>query len=45
MFQAKAGSGNTASVRRTRDALTNTVATYAIADEQEARKKVLDNWQ
>ena len=43
MFQAKAGSGNTASVRSTRDALTNTVATYAIADEQEARKKVLDN--
>jgi hypothetical protein len=43
MFQAKAGSGNTASARSTRDAINNTVASYAISDEQGARKKVLDN--
>ena len=43
MFQAKAGRGNTASVRSTRDAIRDTVASYAISDEQGARKKVLDN--
>jgi hypothetical protein len=45
MFQAEAGRGNTASVRSTRDATNDTVASYAISDEQGARKKVLDNWQ
>src|SRR4030095_15510702 len=38
MFQAEAGRGNTASVRRTRDAISNTVASYATSDEQGARK-------
>ena len=45
MFQAKAGSGNTVSVRSTRDVISATVASYAISDEQRARKKVLDNQQ
>jgi hypothetical protein len=45
MLQAEAGSGNTASVRSTRDAISNTVASYAISAEQGARKKVLDNRQ
>jgi hypothetical protein len=45
MFQAKAESGNTASVSSTRDATRDTVASYAISDEQGARKKVLDNRQ
>ena len=45
MFQAEAGRGNTASVRSTRDATSDTVASYAISDEQGARKKVLDNRQ
>jgi hypothetical protein len=45
MFQAEAGSGNTASVRSKRDAISNTVASYAISDEQGARKNALDNWQ
>jgi hypothetical protein len=45
MFQAEAGSGNTATVRRMRDAISDTVASYAISDEQGARKKVLDNRQ
>jgi hypothetical protein len=45
MFQAEAGRGNTARVRSTRAMLTNTVASYAISDEQGARKKVLDNRQ
>jgi hypothetical protein len=45
MFQAEAGRGNTVSVRITRDAMSDTVATYAISDEQGARKKVLDNRQ
>jgi hypothetical protein len=45
MFQADAGRGNTASVRSTRDAISDTVASYAISDEQGARKKVLDNRQ
>jgi len=45
MFQAKAGSGNTAIVRRTRDAISDTGASYAISDEQGARKNALDNRQ
>jgi hypothetical protein len=45
MFQAEAGRGNAASVRSTRDATNDTVASYAISDEQGARKKVLDNRQ
>ena len=44
MFQAEAGRG-IASVRSTRDAIRDTVASYAISDERPARKKVLDNWQ
>jgi hypothetical protein len=43
MFQATAGSGNTASARSTRDAIRDTVASYAISGEEGARKKVLDN--
>jgi putative tryptophan/tyrosine transport system substrate-binding protein len=39
MFQAKAGSGNTASARSTRDAISDTIASYAISDEEGARKK------
>jgi len=39
IFQAFAGRGNTASVRSTRDATSDTVASYAISDEQGARKK------
>ena len=45
MFQADAGRGNAANTKSTRDALGNTVASYAISDEQGARKKVLDNRQ
>jgi hypothetical protein len=45
MFHAEAGRGNTTSVRRNRDAISDTVASYAISDEQGARKKVLDNRQ
>jgi hypothetical protein len=45
MFQAFAGRGNTTSVRSTRDAISDTVVSYAISDEQETRKKVLDNRQ
>jgi hypothetical protein len=43
VFQAKAGRGNTASVISIRDATRDTAASYAISDEQGARKKVLDN--
>src|SRR5262244_2714909 len=43
MFQAEAGSGNTASVSSTRTVISDTPATYAISDEQGGRKKVLDN--
>jgi hypothetical protein len=42
MFHAEAGSGNAASVRIARDAISDTAASYAIFDEQGARKKVLD---
>jgi hypothetical protein len=45
MFQAKAGTGHTASVRNTRDATSDTAASYAITDEQGARKNALDNGQ
>jgi hypothetical protein len=45
MFQAEAGKGNAASVRITRDETSDTAASYAIPDEQGARKKVLDNRQ
>jgi len=45
MFQAKAGRGERVSVRSTRDAINDTLASYAISDEQGARKKVLDNRQ
>jgi hypothetical protein len=45
MFQAEAGRGNTASVRSTRDAISNTAASYVISDEQGARQNVLDNLQ
>jgi hypothetical protein len=45
MFQAEAGSGNTASVRSTGTRLAARLASYAISDEQGARKKVLDNRQ
>jgi hypothetical protein len=43
MFQAEAGSGNRVRVRRTRNAISDTLASYAISDEQAARKIVLDN--
>jgi hypothetical protein len=45
MFHAEAGRGNTASVRRTRAAISDTVASYAIPDEEGARKNALDNRQ
>jgi len=45
MFQAKAGRGSTASVRSTSDAISDTGASYAISDEQGARKNALDNRQ
>jgi hypothetical protein len=45
MFQAKAGTGNTASAISTRDAISDTVASYAISDERGARKNALDNRQ
>jgi hypothetical protein len=38
MFQAEAERGNTASMRSTRDVISDTVASYAISDEQQARK-------
>ena len=43
MFQAETGMGNTASVRSTRNAISGTAASYAISDEQGARRKALDN--
>jgi hypothetical protein len=45
MFHAEAGSGDTVSARSTRVATSDTVASYAISEEQGARKKVLDNQQ
>jgi hypothetical protein len=45
MFQADAGKGKTARVKSTRDAISDTVASYAISDGEGARKKVLDNRQ
>jgi hypothetical protein len=44
MFQAEAGRG-TARVRRRRDTISDTLASYAISPEQGARKKALDNRQ
>jgi hypothetical protein len=35
--------GNREKYRSTRDAMSGTVASYAISDEQRATKKVLDN--
>jgi hypothetical protein len=40
MFQAEAGSGNTASVRSKRDAISDTVASYAISDERGEEKTI-----
>ena len=37
MFQAEAGRGNTTRVRSTRAAINDTVASYAISNEQGAR--------
>jgi hypothetical protein len=45
MFQAEVGRGNTASVRSTRDAINDTVASHAIYEEHGARKNALDNGQ
>jgi len=45
MFQAETRRGNTTIVTSTREAISNTVASYAISDQQRARKKVLDNQQ
>jgi hypothetical protein len=45
MFQAQTGRGRTASVKRARDAISDAVASYAISDEEGARKNALDNWQ
>jgi len=45
MFHAEAGRGNTTTVRSTRDAISVTAASYAISDEQGARKNALDNRQ
>jgi hypothetical protein len=45
MFQAEAGRGNTTNARSMRDAISDTAASYAIADEQGARKNALDNRQ
>ncbi len=42
---AEAGRGIIASVRSTRDAIKDTVASYAISGEQGARKNTLDNRQ
>jgi len=44
IFQAEQGRG-TASARSTRDATSATVASYAISDEEGARKNGLDNRQ
>jgi hypothetical protein len=45
MFQAEAGGGSRATATNTRDATSDTVASYAISDKQRARKKVLDSRQ
>jgi hypothetical protein len=39
MFHAEAGRGNTTSARSTRGAISDTVASYAISDEQGEEKK------
>jgi hypothetical protein len=38
-FQAEAGKGNTATMRSTKNATRDTVATYVISNEQWARKR------
>jgi hypothetical protein len=38
MFQAEAGRGNATKIRSMTSAISGTVASYAISDEQEARK-------
>jgi hypothetical protein len=43
MFQAEAGRGSKASVRSTRDTISDTVTSYAISEEQGAKKNALDN--
>ena len=43
MFQAEAGRGSAISVRSTRVAISDTVASYAISHEQGARKKHSDD--
>jgi hypothetical protein len=45
MFQAEEGRSNTASVRSTRDAISATVASYAISDATRGKKNALDNRQ
>jgi hypothetical protein len=45
MVQAETGMGNTASVRIIRDAISGTVASYAIFVEPGATKNALDNGQ
>jgi len=45
MFQAEAGRGNRASARSTRKVSMDTAASYAISDEPQARKNMLDNRQ
>jgi hypothetical protein len=45
MFQAETGRGNAARVRRMRNAIRGTVVSYAITDDEGARKKALDNRQ
>jgi hypothetical protein len=45
MFHAEAGRGNTATVRSIRDTISDTVASYAISDEEGTRKNALDNRQ
>jgi hypothetical protein len=42
MFQAEAGKGNKARMISMRDAISDTAVSYAISNEQGARKKVLD---
>ena len=39
MFQAEAGRGDSASVKRTRDAISDTPASYATSDEQGGKQK------
>jgi hypothetical protein len=45
MFQAEAGMGNTANNRGAKDATSDTVASYAISNEQRGNENALDNRQ